>query len=177
MPHEACLDRPLIALASVQTHLHTLTSTGGCLLHESHNSAQLARADYQVHVRRTSEDCPLVFLRHAAQYADDCVRVVLLHVLQPTQGTVDFVLSMLADTARIEEDRVGFSGVVNEFISSPHQLGSDQLAVEHVHLATDRLDVEAFGHGKETLRQAARSRSASFFLLTDFLRFFSFFTC
>ena len=72
---------------------------------------QLPRPDDQIDIRRPLEHEPLIFLRHAAEHADDLVRMVLLGVLQPAEGAVDLVLGMLADAARVEQDRVGRAGV------------------------------------------------------------------
>src|SRR5205085_2664771 len=62
------------------------------------------------------------------------------------QGAVDLFLGMLADGASVEEDDVGVRGLVGQLIALPAQTADDQLAVEHVHLATDRLDVEFLAH-------------------------------
>ena len=55
---------------------------------------------------------------------------------------VDLVLGVLADAARVEQDRVGLMDVASQLVAIPAQRGHDQLAIEHVHLAADRLDIE-----------------------------------
>ena len=73
-------------------------------------------------------------------------------LLQPAQGAVDLVLGVLADAARVQQDRVGLAGAIDQLVARLKQLGGDQLAVEHVHLAADGLDVEASGHGTHSSR-------------------------
>jgi hypothetical protein len=53
---------------------------------------------------------------------------------------------MLSDAAGVEQDDIGLAGGLDRFVARFDQGGGDQLAVEHVHLAADRLDVKAFGH-------------------------------
>ena len=65
-----------------------------------------------------------------------------LGVLEPAEGAVDFVFGVLADAARVEEDRVGVVRIVRELVALFAQAGDDELAVEHVHLAADGFDVE-----------------------------------
>ena len=70
--------------------------------------------------------------------------MLLLGVLQPAQGAIDFVLGVLADAARVEQDRVGFGRRGDEFVALLAQTGHDQLAVEHVHLAADGFDIQTW---------------------------------
>ena len=77
-------------------------------------------------------------------------------MLQPAQGAVDLVLGVLADAARIQQDRIRLAGAIDQLIARPQQLGGDQLAVEHVHLAADGLDVETAGHGTHCSRGEGR---------------------
>ena len=67
-------------------------------------------------------------------------------MLEPAQGAVDFIFRMLADAARVEEDRIGLAQRMHQLVAGLHQIGGHQLAIEHVHLATDGLDVHAVGH-------------------------------
>ena len=79
------------------------------LLDQLRQPGELAGAADDVDVRGAVEDQLLVFLRHAAQHADDRFRVSALVRTQAAQGAVDLVLGVLADAARVEEDRVGLA--------------------------------------------------------------------
>ncbi len=68
----------------------------------------------------------------------------LLGVLQPAQRAVDLVFGMLANAARVEQNRVGVRRVGGQFVALLAKRGHHQLAVEHVHLATDGFDVESW---------------------------------
>ena len=72
-------------------------------------------------------------------------------VRKPAEGAVDFVLGVLADAARVEEDHVGVGGLVRQLVALAAQGADDQLAVEHVHLAADRFDVEFSAHDPSDL--------------------------
>ncbi len=136
---------PLAGLA-VEAHLDLRPAAGGDPLQQGRQLGQLARPDHQVHVRRPLEDLLLVLLGHAADDADHLVRPELFDVLQPAQGTVDLVLGVLPDAARVEEDRVGLAEGVGRLVARGQQGGGDQLAIQHVHLAADRFDIEAASH-------------------------------
>jgi hypothetical protein len=71
---------------------------------------------------------------------------MVFDVFQPAQGAVDFVLGVLAHAASVKQNCVGLPGAGNQFITRRQQVGRDQLAVEHVHLAADSLDVKALRH-------------------------------
>ena len=93
-------------------------------------------------MRGAAEDRFLVLLRHAAQDADGDLRLALLDPLDPSQGAVDLVLGVLADRAGIVEDRIRLADVVGQLVALLAQLGHDELAVQQIHLAADRLDVQ-----------------------------------
>ena len=83
--------------------------------------------------------------------------MLLFDVLQPAQGAVDLVLGVLADAARVEQDRVGPADAVDQLVAGLEQAGRDQLAVEHVHLAADGFDVEATRHAGEMKMRDSRA--------------------
>jgi hypothetical protein len=107
---------------------------------------QLTRADDQIDVRRTFENPLLVLLSHTAQDADDLFGMFVFQTAESSQRAVDFVLGVLPDTARVEQNRVGLLWFVRKLVASLAQVGDDQLAVQHVHLAANRFDVQAFAH-------------------------------
>src|SRR5262249_39551322 len=114
-------------------------------------AGELAGAADDVHVRSTTADQLLVLLRHAAEYAQNLAGMALLVRAQAAQGTVDFVLGVLADAASIEQDDVGFRGLLDQFVALAAQAADDQLAVEHVHLAADGFYIEFFSHSLRRL--------------------------
>ena len=56
-------------------------------------------------------------------------------------------LRMLPHSAPIEQIQIRVRRLVRQRISLPPQRPDDELAIEHVHLATDGFDEEFFGHG------------------------------
>src|SRR5205085_3093487 len=65
---------------------------------------------------------------------------------QTAKLAVDFVLGMLAHAASVEKDYIGVFRLVRQFKTLAAQAADHQLAVEHVHLAAYRFDVELFRH-------------------------------
>ena len=47
------------------------------------------------------------------------LRPLLLDVLQPAQGAVDLVLGVLADAARVQQDRVGLPETIDQLVAGP----------------------------------------------------------
>ena len=118
-----------------------LAAIAGVREHLGH-PGELPGADDDVDVRGPPKDRFLVFLRHATQHADLQLRLALLESLDSAQRAIDLVLGMLAHRTGIVEDGIGLVEVVGQLVSLGPQFGHDQLAVEQVHLAADRLDVE-----------------------------------
>ena len=84
---------------------------------QGRQAGQLPGAHHQVDVRRAAEDIRLVLLRHAAQHADDRLRTTLLELLQAAQGAVHFVLGVLTNAARVEQDGVGARRTVDQLVA------------------------------------------------------------
>jgi hypothetical protein len=53
---------------------------------------------------------------------------------------------MLPDTAGIKQDRIGLPDIRGDLVSPAPQAGNDHLAVQHIHLAANRLDVKMLDH-------------------------------
>ena len=70
------------------------------------------------------------------------VRLALLQVPDASEGAVDLVLGVLADRTGVVEDRVGLARCRRSARTRLAELADDELAVEHVHLAADGLDVQ-----------------------------------
>lgn len=92
-------------------------------------------------MRGTLEDHRLILLRHAADHADDLLRVPLLELPQASQGTVDLVFGMLAHAAGVKQDQIGPVRIVRQLVARLEQVGRHQLAIQHVHLAAEGLDI------------------------------------
>ncbi len=128
------------------SHGDDRSAAGRHLIQQFPQPAQLARPHDQVHVACPVKDLPLVLLRHAAQDADDRLGPPLFERPQAAQGTIHLVFGVLADAARIQQDRVGLPRTIDQLVAGLQQVGRHQLAIQYVHLAAERLDVEAFGH-------------------------------
>jgi hypothetical protein len=130
------------AVFATEADFHFLSATGFDVGDQIGNLMQLARADDQIDVRRTLENHPLIFLSHAAQDADDFVGILLLGILQTAERAINLVFGVLANTAGVEQDRVGVARIIGELKAAFAQAGNDKLAVEHVHLAAHCFDVQ-----------------------------------
>src|SRR5205823_5105034 len=99
----------------------------------------------EVHVRSPAADLLLVLLGHAAEDADDRVRVLALVPGEAAEGGIDLLLGVGPDGAGVEQDDVRGGRLVDEGVPLAVEAADDQLAVEHVHLAADGVDVKGFG--------------------------------
>jgi hypothetical protein len=67
---------------------------------------------------------------------------------------------MFADTTGIEKNDIGILCVIDQFVATMAQAGYHQLAIEEIHLTTDRFDVKTLCHsvthevGSDFLRMA-----------------------
>jgi len=103
-------------------------------------------------VRGFSLDALVVALGHAADDADDHLRAVPLDPADLAETAVDLVLGVLADAARVEQDQVGHPVVVGRGVALSAQLAENQLAVELVHLASHRFQVDPSVHAVPLVR-------------------------
>ena len=97
----------------------------------------------------------LAFLRgHAAGNADDQIAVVLAQFSETPQIGKDFFLCLFAYRTGIEQNQVGFFGIVGAGVVF---LGLQQIGhfagVVLVHLAAESLDEYFFGHGGASRRR------------------------
>ena len=67
--------------------------------------------------------------------------MLLLGLAYGAEAGEDLLLGVVADTARVEKDDIGTGHIVDRFVPSRAELAHDQLAIEHVHLATHRFEV------------------------------------
>src|SRR5262249_40845300 len=93
-------------------------------------------------MRGAAADQILVFLGHATEDADDLFRMGALVARQSPQRGIDFVLGVLADATRVDQDNVGVASLVGDFVAEFPHPANDELAIEHVHLAADGFDKE-----------------------------------
>ena len=66
-------------------------------------------------------------------------------MFEPKDVVVSFLFGVLADRTGIEQDRIGLSRILGQYVTVFAERGDDHLAIENVHLATDGLDVESLG--------------------------------
>ena len=81
-------------------------------------------------------------------HADDHVGPLLLRLNQLSQPRVHFVLSVLPNGAGVEQHQIGTFHVIDGLVSHPAKLADDQFAVQHVHLAAHRLQIDRLRSGK-----------------------------
>ena len=108
---------------------------------------QLPRPDHEVHPRGAFPNQCLILLGHAAQHAHHEPGPFLLLHSDPTQRRINFILGMLPHAARVIENGVGIGRGLGHLPARSAQRRHNQLAVEHVHLASDCFDPQLLGHG------------------------------
>src|SRR5690606_17822409 len=84
-----------------------------------------------------------VALGHAADDPEHDPRPILLMLADQPDAGPDLVLRLLADRAGVVEHDIGRLPVVGEAVAQAPELAGDQLAVEHIHLAAEGLEVDA----------------------------------
>ena len=94
-------------------------------------------------MRGLLKDQILILLGHAAHHANHLLRPGSLAELQTAQSTVDLVLRVFTHATGVEQNRVGFFGIVRQFVTIFAQRGNNQLAVQHVHLAANSFDIKS----------------------------------
>ncbi len=108
------------------------------------HTGELTGSHDDVYMGSAPEDVFLILLRHATEHTDSDLGLVLLDPLDPSQSAVDLVLGVLSDRAGIIKDGIGLLDVVRQLVTLLAQLGDHELAVQQVHLAAHRLDIELF---------------------------------
>ncbi len=103
--------------------------------------ADLARAEDDIDVRCAREQFVFVVLRHTAEHADDQIGVAPLAAREFAEARPHLVLRLLAHAAGVEEDEFGSGAIGGRFPAACAKLPGGELAVEHVHLATDGFDI------------------------------------
>ena len=110
-------------------------------------AVQGLRAEDHVHIGCTLDDGGALLAGHAAAHADH--HAFFFEVLDATEVGEDLLLGLLADGAGVEEDQVGFFGVVGGRVAfgGVHDVGH-LVRVIFVHLAAIGLDVDLLGLGR-----------------------------
>jgi len=104
---------------------------------------QLTRATDQVQAFVARDQRLAQPLRHAAQHADDQGLAIRLAPAGPTKARVHLVLRVLADRAGVVQQRVRAAGVIRQLHARVLEQRSRQLAVQHVHLAAQGVQVHS----------------------------------
>jgi len=111
------------------------------------NLVQVPGSAEQVHMRGLALDALMIALGHAADHANDHLGPLAFDAGDLAQSAVDLVLGVLADAARIEQHEVRLAEIVDREVPQLTELPENQLAVELVHLAAHRFQVNPLGHG------------------------------
>ena len=117
------------------------------LIDEKGKVAVRVRAYNQIELRHALEETSLQVLGHAPRDAEDDSGAAMLVPAQLAQAPVDALLGMLADGTGVDEDHVGFGGLIDPLVARGAELTEHQLGVGHVHLAAVGLDVDPTRHG------------------------------
>ena len=97
-------------------------------------------------MRGAGENLFLVFLSHTAQNTQYLAGVVLHVQPEAPQGAVNLVFRMLAHAAGVEKDHIRLTRLVHQRIAMLAQGADHQLAVQHIHLAANGLDIQFAAH-------------------------------
>ncbi len=101
------------------------------------------RTEDEIEVRHARQDLLAFLLGDAAAEADLQVRALTLQQAVFAEPRIDLLYRLRAHAAGVEEDQIGFGGVVGGQKPLLHQLAGHALAVQLVHLAAPRFDVKA----------------------------------
>ena len=135
-----------LAIFSAQPNGCVLATFVASFLDQARDFFQLSRANDNINKGRLFENQLLIFLSHAAHHTDDLVRMFFLFVLESTKGAVRFVFRLFANAAGVEQNRIGIRNAAGELISLTAQVSHNHFTVEHIHLATNSIDVQSV-HG------------------------------
>ena len=124
------------------------------LCHEVRQGEVGVRSGHEVGVV-AREQLVLDALGHAAQHADDEVAAAAAQGLERLEAVDDFLLGVVADGARIQENSVGALELRPRLVAGHAHNGGDDFTIGHVHLAAVSFDVQ-FLH--EDLRRKTLSR-------------------
>ena len=113
---------------------------------EGNELVQLTGPAQQIDVRVAAEQVCPILLGHAADHADHEIGFVSFARAEFTQPRPDLLLGVLAHGARVVEDHVGVVALVGGLVAERAELPENQLAVEHVHLAAEGLEVQLALH-------------------------------
>src|SRR5660397_48551 len=100
-------------------------------------------------IRRPPRSTPLY-----SSAASDVYKRQLLERLRPSEVSVELVVGVLTDAARVEDDDVGLLQVGRRLHPVGHQEAGDALGIVLVHLAAEGADVESarLGHRPTSVR-------------------------
>jgi hypothetical protein len=107
---------------------------------------EFTRSAQHIDMREALENVRPIALRHAADHADHQVGLGRLALLQLSQSRPDLLLGMFAHRAGVVEDHICLLAILDRFIPLRAELPENQLAIEHVHLAAESLQVQLATH-------------------------------
>lgn len=119
-------------------HLGLFLSSG--FFEEFRNFGELAGTDHDIDKRGTFEDFVLILLGHTAEDTDGDVWASLFDLFDTSESGIDFIFSVLADGAGVEQDGIREERIGGQFIALGTKFGDDQFTVENIHLTADGVD-------------------------------------
>ncbi|MCY1360835.1 hypothetical protein D9M69_474800 [compost metagenome] len=131
-----------------ERHVHLRFAGGAGGVDHFRQAVQGLRAEHHVDVGRALADGGAFLAGHAAADADHQRGILLLQRAPGAQLGEHLLLGLFADRAGIQQDHVGFFGLLREFqgLVLAQQIRHAR-AVVLVHLATVGLDEKLLGHG------------------------------
>ena len=105
----------------------------------------MAWADNEVNKGDPGENPVLILLGHAAHHADNLAGVFELQLFQMVEIVVSLFLGVFSHGTGVEQDRICQCRILGDGIPFFSKGRDNHLAIEHIHLATNRLDIEMFG--------------------------------
>ena len=106
---------------------------------------QLAGSAKQVDLRISPQDTGPFSLGHAADHAEHNVRIGSLVPGHDADPAVDLLLRVLTHGAGVVEDHIRGPPILTEPIAQTPKLAHNELGVQHVHLAAERLEKDGRG--------------------------------
>ena len=125
------------------------------ILDEIRKAIEFARTTEQVDLRVAAEHVLAISFRHASNDAEHHIFTRAFALCDQTEAAVRLVFGLFPNAAGVVEDNVRGSPVLHEAIAERDKCAAHKFAVEFVHLASERLEVDGrcggkcFGHCRQ----------------------------
>ena len=127
-----------------QVHIHHMLALCFNATHRLGEGVNLARAQYEVDMRRSFYECFTLLLGHATGNAKDQFRLLALQALDFSNLAIDLVLCCFPDTASIDEDEVCLLHILRLLISNGSKLPRHALTVRDIPLTAINYQLAIF---------------------------------